>query len=620
MVDKTKIMQEARKLLAKGQIDKAIAEYQKLSKAAPDGNIFNTIGDLFFKSGNNKAAVEEYHNAAKYYTEEGFSLKALAIHKKVLNLNPKDAPALIALGQLNEEKDIVTDAIKYYLAAADVLSKENKKAETLEVYDKILHLAPNNVKLRIKVAEHFSKEGFVPEAAKEYTNIGRLFADRNDLVQARAFYSTAIEIQPGNRDVLIAFADLAELEGNLEEAAGHILNAIDKFGESSDLLLKQAHLNIKTGMIEEGLDSLVKLLELEPDNFNIRKELGDLYQQTGDIMGAWEEYKQVIDPIIEEGRSAEAISILETFKDLEAIDNRIKLIDLYKAAEEKDKAFKELFDLHVAYTEQAKIVEAFEVLKQAREINPEDDEVNQAISELDRMLNPPEPDREAADLAPEAPAEEEPATEPMTEPAVPPEAPAAPAAPSGEKSLPELLNEVDVFIQYGLFSDARNLLEAEKMKYPSNIDIHLKLKKVYMEMKEVEQSVTESIILSALYKSSGDEAQSQAMLLDAFGLSPHDPRLEGKVDGWTSAPPAAPAAPAAPEIPAAEIPAAPDIPEPAPAVAAAAAPEVSAADPQSSIDAMLGASDEKISEADFHMQQGFFNEAAEIYRNLLAQS
>ncbi len=610
MVDKSKIMQEARKHLAKGQVDDAIAEYNKLTKAFPDGNVFNIVGDLYLKKGNSKAAVEEYHNAAKYYTEEGFSLKALAIHKKVLNINPKDAPALIALGELNEEKNIVTDAIKYYLAAADVLSKENKKQDLLDVYDRILKLAPNNIKLRVKVSEMFSKEGFVTEAAREYCNIGRLFAARNDFDNARAYMVKGIEIQPNNKDVLIGMADLAEQEGNLEEAAGHILNAIEKVGEDSQLLLKQAHLNVKAGEIEEALETLTKLLELEPDNYNIRKELGDIYQQTGDIMSAWEEYKQVIDPIIEDGRKAEAISILDTFKDFEAIDNRQKLVELYKAEGEEEKAFKELFDLHIALTEKAKIVEALEALKQAREIKPDNEEVNQAIEEIERMLNPPEPDREAADHVQQAPPAAEPLDEPLPEPEAPPAAPeptvaapeptvaAAPASPPGVKALPEILNEADVFIQYGLFSDARTLLEGEKMKNPSSIDIHLKLKKVYMEMAETEQMVTECIVLSALYKSTGDEAQSQAMLLDAYGLSPHDPRLEGKVAGWTPAP----------------------APIPTPGVAAS--------DPQSSIDAMFGSVDEKVtgssdeemSEADFHMQQGFYNEAAEIYRRLLVQS
>ena len=157
MIDKAKVMKEAQKLVAKGQIDKAIDEWQKISEAYPDGNTYNTIGDLNIRSGNKDAAITEYHKAAKFYHDGGFSLKALAIHKKVLNINPKDPTALIALGQLNEEKNIITDAIKYYLAAADVLSKENRKDDLIAVFDKILSLAPDNIKLRIQHLQLFGK-------------------------------------------------------------------------------------------------------------------------------------------------------------------------------------------------------------------------------------------------------------------------------------------------------------------------------------------------------------------------------------------------------------------------------------------------------------------------------
>jgi tetratricopeptide (TPR) repeat protein len=79
-------------------------------------------------------------------------------------------------------------------------------------------------------------------------------------------------------------------------------------------------------------------------------------------------------------------------------------------------------------------------------------------------------------------------------------------------------------------------------------------------------------------KSSGDEEQSQAFLQEAFALDPHDPRLEGKVEGWT---------PASEEAPA----------------------EAAAVD-----------NSEALTEADFHMQQGFYKDAADIYRRLLDSS
>ena len=168
MADKTTLIKEAQKYLAKGQIDKAIGEWEKLVSEYPDGNNFNFIGDLYLKKGDKKSAIESYQKAANIFRQEGFSLKALALFKKVLNIAPTDAAALYALGELSEEKALITDAIKYYLAAADSLSKEGRKDELFDVYEKILSLSPSNMPLRIKVAEILFKEGLKSGAAKEY--------------------------------------------------------------------------------------------------------------------------------------------------------------------------------------------------------------------------------------------------------------------------------------------------------------------------------------------------------------------------------------------------------------------------------------------------------------------
>ena len=83
MPDKTTIMKEAQKYLARGQIDRAIAEWEKLVNEAPEANTFNTIGDLYLRKGDKQSAVENFHGAARLFRTEGFSLKALALYKKV---------------------------------------------------------------------------------------------------------------------------------------------------------------------------------------------------------------------------------------------------------------------------------------------------------------------------------------------------------------------------------------------------------------------------------------------------------------------------------------------------------------------------------------------------------
>src|SRR3989338_11342879 len=106
MVDKIAITKAAQKFIERGQIDKAIAEWEKLLKESPDGNLYNTIGDLHLKRGDKKSAVEYFHKSAAFFREEGFSPKAMALYKKILNTDTSNVDGHIALGELSEEKGL----------------------------------------------------------------------------------------------------------------------------------------------------------------------------------------------------------------------------------------------------------------------------------------------------------------------------------------------------------------------------------------------------------------------------------------------------------------------------------------------------------------------------------
>lgn len=159
MSNKITTMKAMQKYLAKGQIDKAIAECERFIMESHDGDAYNTIGDLYLKKGDSKKAAESYLNAATYLRRGGFSLKALAIYKKVLNVDPSNAEALVALGELSEEKGLMTDAIKYYLTAADSFLKQDNKEELYNIYQHILTFSPDNKLLRDKVNEILRKQG-----------------------------------------------------------------------------------------------------------------------------------------------------------------------------------------------------------------------------------------------------------------------------------------------------------------------------------------------------------------------------------------------------------------------------------------------------------------------------
>jgi len=115
------------KLAGKGQFDKAIAEWRKLVKDADDNrdlsNIYNTIGDLCLKKNAKGEAADAYRRAADLLAEEGIENKAIAVYKKVLNIDPTKIEVNLALGDLYATKGLSGQALENYKLVADNYKK-----------------------------------------------------------------------------------------------------------------------------------------------------------------------------------------------------------------------------------------------------------------------------------------------------------------------------------------------------------------------------------------------------------------------------------------------------------------------------------------------------------------
>lgn len=504
MADKTTIMKEAQRYVLKGQIDKAIAEWDKLIREAPDGNTYNIIGDLYLRKGDKKSAAEYLHKSANFFRHEGFSLKSLALYKKVLNINPADTNALLALGQLSEEKGLITDSIKYYLATAESLSKEGRKDELLEIYQKIISLSPSNVLLRVKVAEIFLREGLVSDAAGEYIAIAASYAEKDDVRKALEFYQKALELQPSNKPAVLGICDLLEKTGDLAGAIAHMTAAVVLFPEDESIVLKYAELSLAAGQGAAAEGSLLKLRAINPGNITVRKYLGEIYLKAGETKKAWEEYIPVIDDMVAQERFDNAIHHLELFRAIDPVETGRRLVSLFTQTRDDDRLAAELVALGELYQEQGLEEEAINCFKDAAEVKPYDEDIQQRLRAAEPVAEPTQ----------ETPQEKDTIT----------------IISETEKTAEEIFVETDIFSRYGLVHEAVKLLESLKLREPQNIDVHIRLKALYAETAEKELAVTECLILHELYKRNGDSENAARELRDAVEIAPADPRLEGRVE------------------------------------------------------------------------------------------
>jgi tetratricopeptide (TPR) repeat protein len=169
-INKNKVMEVAQKFVEKGQLDKAIKEYLKIVDEDPrDVRVWLKLGDLYAKKNAKQEATDTYLRVAQFYGEQGFYLKAVAVYKQVLKLDPRLIEVNIRLAEVYRQLGLLSDAMQQYELVAAFYHREGKTREALATIRELVDLDPENVATRIKLAELYSKESMIKEAVAEFT-------------------------------------------------------------------------------------------------------------------------------------------------------------------------------------------------------------------------------------------------------------------------------------------------------------------------------------------------------------------------------------------------------------------------------------------------------------------
>ncbi|MGE0550552.1 MAG: tetratricopeptide repeat protein [Kofleriaceae bacterium] len=162
-------MDAARKFVDKGQIDKAVKEYLRIVSEDPkDVRVWLKIGDLYAKKGAKQDAIETYQKVARFYHEQGFFQKAVAVYKQILKLDPRLVDVILSLAELYRQLGQMSEAMQHFESVAAHFHREGNTKEALATVKKLVDMDPETIATRIKLAELYSKEGLVEDAAAEF--------------------------------------------------------------------------------------------------------------------------------------------------------------------------------------------------------------------------------------------------------------------------------------------------------------------------------------------------------------------------------------------------------------------------------------------------------------------
>src|SRR5512146_1092571 len=384
--NKTKVLASAERYVQQGKLQNAISEYEKISKEDPkDVTILNTIGDLYARLGQVDAAVGYFRKVGDHYAAEGFTVKAIAMYKKLTKLNPTAMEASQKLADLYTQQGLYNDARQQLMIVADSQIRANNHNEAARIFQKMLELDPENASLQSKLADLYIKLGKKEDAKNIFLRAAESLYERGLKEPAADALNRVINLDPANVRALQLKAQLALDRGEPAQAA-HAFEKIPDLDSRPDALKSLLQAYVQLGKIEEVAPCAKKLLSVHQDISGM-KIYADNLLATGKLKEAIGVYQEFADQLIAANGPAT----------VQALDSYIsKVKDDPKALEDLNSLFQKAGDnshtaeikelLAHACVQQGDLTRARELYKELYELEPENPLHHQNYKQIQARL------------------------------------------------------------------------------------------------------------------------------------------------------------------------------------------------------------------------------------------
>ncbi len=171
-VNKRQFYQEALKAEKKGQIDKAISILSQLVETDPNEvKAMHDLIRLYSKKGDKKKVVDVSIELSRRHMNAGFYPKALGILKNALSVDRKNIDTYKQLIEVYQNLNYKGELVNTIKDAVVVLDEEGRIDEEMEFLKKLIEIDPDNVAARFKLAELYLQQGDKEAADKEFQSL-----------------------------------------------------------------------------------------------------------------------------------------------------------------------------------------------------------------------------------------------------------------------------------------------------------------------------------------------------------------------------------------------------------------------------------------------------------------
>jgi tetratricopeptide (TPR) repeat protein len=368
--NKQKVLSTAEKFVQQGKLPNAIAEYEKILKADPkDLTVSNTVGDLYARLGQNEQAIECFKSVGDAYASQGFTVKAIAMYKKLTKLKPT-LEGVLRLAELYTQQGLFNDARAQYLQVAEEFLRAGELEQAVRIFQKTLEMDPENVAMRMRLAEVYIRLGKKTEAWQIFASAAESLRSRGQLGPAEEILQRMLTLDPGNSYALLLRAQTAFESGDVNAAVQHLEKVADLDSHPDGMrLLLQAYL--QTGRLPEAGTLAAKL-------FTVHNDSGAITSYADALMasGHYEETLQVYQEYADRLLATDSAKVLDTLHSIigHVRDNTVameSLLELFHKAGENTHVTEVYELLAHAYVQSGQLEKARDYYLKLTQLEPE---------------------------------------------------------------------------------------------------------------------------------------------------------------------------------------------------------------------------------------------------------
>ena len=533
--NKAKAMQEAEKLVGQGKIAQAIKQYNFILEKDPtDISLLNNIGDLHFRDKNVPEALKHFHKLADAYVRDGFTVKAIAMYKKISKIDPNAVEPFNKLAELYVLQGLGRDAREQYAQAVEFYRKKNQPDKALDIFRKIVALDPENKTFRLRLAEFAEQLGRKDEAASAYLELAEVAFRGGDLAGGEPALKKALELGGKSSQTCLLEARLALSK----QEYGQVEKILDsrpevKTSAAGRQILLEAYLAAQKLELAEKL--VVDVFRANPAVFSPVASFSALCTKKGNVDAAVKLLGEVADALIDRKETGPMMEILRQVW-AKNPDHLATLELIHRISKETADEFalpEILGALGRAYEQSGALEKAEGVYRELVGRTPGNEEYQRllkgVLEKQGKEVEVPSPEV-LAGVAME----------------IPPEVEAAPAPPAAEAEQAEMVKEAldnsDLFSRYGLMDKAVGELEKVLAVYPEQADIHRRILEICHRSQPVRAGQAAEA-LARVYTTEGDLASAKKYQELATQLATGVPSAEVPPMAEEAPPPPPPPAP-----------------------------------------------------------------------------